>query len=315
MRLLLTLPLIAFLAARPALALPAERTAAERALAEGRVDDVVKLVGSSQDAASQLVLCRAYYAEQLGDEAVAACETALKSLGDNSQAQVWMGRAYGLKARTASPFAAMRWARKVKAAFERAFAIDASNPSAANDLGEFYVGAPAIVGGGLDLATDLASRLNATMPEAGHRIKAMVAEKQHDYATAEREFRAATAVANRAEAWVDLGAYYFRRNDGKQASAALERAVSLDPHHGPPTVDVATLFEENHWSSERSMRLLREYLEGSSRSDDAPAFAAYTRLGLLLRQSGDREGAKIEINKALALASKYAPARKALQGL
>ncbi|SEF64627.1 hypothetical protein SAMN05421819_0688 [Bryocella elongata] len=282
---------------------------------EGRVDELVRMLVGSQDGQSQLLLCRAYYAEELGDQAVTACEVALQTLHDDSQAQLWMGRAYGLKARNAGPFAAMKLARKVKSSFESAYQLDPHNAAAANDLGEFYVGAPSIVGGGVDLAADLADKISGTMPEAGHRVRAMIAEKQKDFPTAEREFRAATAVANRPEAWVDLGAYFFRRSDGKQAVSALEHAVALDTRHGSPTVDSATLLQENHWGLERPEHWLRQYLEGSAKSDEAPTFRVHTKLGLMLKKDGDVAGAKIEINKALALASNYAPASKALQGL
>jgi tetratricopeptide (TPR) repeat protein len=295
----------------------ADRGVAERALMEGRVDDMVRLLGSvpAQDGQAQLLLCRAYYSEELADLAVQACEAAVKTLQGDTQAQMWMGRAYGLKARNSGPFAAMKLARKVKTAFEAAYQADPHSAAAANDLGEFYVGAPSMVGGGLDLASDLADKVSGPLPEAGHRIRAMIAEKQHDYAAAEREFRAATTVANRPEAWVDLGAYYFRRSDGKQAVSALEQAVSLDARHGPPTVDAATLLQENHWGLDRPERWLRQYLAGSAKSDSAPAFHVHTCLALMLKKDGDREGAKIEITKALALASNYEPAQKAMQGL
>ena len=302
--------------ARPS-AWAADRSVAERALLDGRVDEAVRLLGSvpAQDGPGQILLCRTYYAEELADQAVQACDTALQTLRNDSNAQLWSGRAYGLKARTAGPFAAMKLARRVKTAFEAAFQLDPRNAAAANDLGEFYVGAPAIVGGGVDLASDLADKVMGSMPEAGHRIKAMIAEKQKDWPAAEREFRLATAVANRPEAWVDLGAYFFRRSDGKQAVSTLEHAVALDPRHGPPSVDAATLLQENNWGLERPERWLRQYLDGSAKSDDAPTFRVHTKLAQMLKKDGDLAGAKIEINKALALASNYVPATKALQGL
>ena len=56
-------------------------------------------------------------------------------------------------------------------------------------------------------------------------------------------------------------------------------------------------------------------LSSPAKSDDAPAFKVHVQLGELLAQQGDKAGANREYVAALALASNYAPARKAIQGL
>lgn len=296
---------------------PADHAALERLLNDGRVDEVVRSAGTPlpADGAMHLLLCRAYYAEALPDPAVRECETALQSMGNDSQAHDWMGRTYGLKARMAGALTAMKWARKVKASFERAYQLDPHNQNAARDLGEFYLDAPSFVGGGLDLADDLQQRISPVYPEAAHRLRGLIAEKRHDYATAEKELRAAAETANRPEAWVDLGAYYFRRSDGQKAVSTLEHAVALDTRHGPATVDAGTLLEENHWGLDRSKRWLRLYLDGPARAEAAPTFVVQTRLAIMLKKDGEIESAKIEIRKALELASGYAPALKLQQNL
>src|SRR5580698_190709 len=175
-----------------------QRAASERALMQGRVDEAIAglrpiVAANPQDGQAHLLLCRAFYAEELPEPAVSECEAALISLDKNSAAQDWMGRAYGIKASHSGPIAGYKLAGKVRIAFEAAVNLDPGNGDAVDDLSEYYVGAPAIVGGGTDKALALASRVEAQLPEQAHRTRGLAAEKNKDYATAEHEFQAAVA--------------------------------------------------------------------------------------------------------------------------
>ena len=55
--------------------------------------------------------------------------------------------------------------------------------------------------------------------------------------------------------------------------------------------------------------MLENYLAGSSKSEEAPAFIAYARLGQLKQQLGDTAGAQQEFAAATALAREYNPAQ------
>jgi len=56
--------------------------------------------------------------------------------------------------------------------------------------------------------------------------------------------------------------------------------------------------------------MIESYLSSSQKSEEAPAFVAHVRLGLLKEQLGDVEGAKRERTLALALAHEYKPAQE-----
>lgn len=295
------------------------RVAGERALMTGRADDAVKIlhqvvVANPKDAAAHLLLCRVFYSEELPDEAVSECEAALASgLGNDSKAQDWMGRAYGRKADKAGPFGGLSLARKVKAAFELAVQLDPSNAAAVNDLSEYYVGAPSMVGGGLDKAQALADRVAAKLPESSHRMRAMAAEKDKDYGTAEREFKAVVGVAGHADAWTDLGDFYARRKQKDQAIVALHKAIEVDTAKDASLVDVASVLHTIKREPDTAERALRDYLASNAKSDAAPAFKAHYELGKVLSSEGNKAGAKSEYQAALALAANYAPARKAME--
>jgi len=296
------------------------RTAAERALMQGQIDTAVTILrgylnANPKDAEAHLLLCRAFYSEDLADAAVDECEAAINGLSQNSEAQDWLGRACGQKAQNAGYISGYRLARRVQAAFEQAVSLDPKNGAAVNDLAEYYVNAPSIIGGGLDKAEALANRENSLVPQSAHRTRALVAEANKDYGRAEAEFRAALQVAGKPEAWADLGHYYARRRQFDQAVEALRRCMEADPGMDVAVVDAASILMEIDREHDLSEKMLRGYLAGNAKSDAAPAFKVHEQLGQLLEKKGDRVGAKIEMEEALALVHDYVPAKKALQTL
>jgi Tfp pilus assembly protein PilF len=172
-----------------------------------------------------------------------------------------------------------------------------------------------IIGGGLDKSTALATRALAQQPQPAHRILAMTAERRKDYGTAEREFRAAVAVANRADAWNDLGAFYRRRGQYDKAVEALKQGLTVNRAKDASLVDSASLLDRMQREPELAEKALRDYLESGVKSDDAPAIKVHVMLGKQLESRGDKAGAKIEFETALQMASSYAPAKQALQQL
>lgn len=306
------------------LALPGQLLAddaqAEALLKQGRVDEAAAmlkqtLASDAHDARAHQLLCRAYYAQDIADPAVRECEQATQDDPSNSDHQMWLGRAYGLKASQANMLTAFGLAKKVHVAFERAIQLNPSNVTAMSDLGHYYVDAPAIVGGGLDRAQALASQLMARSPGKGHGLLAMIAQKKNDMATAESEFKSAVAVGKTPEAWVDLGLFYQQTSQYDRAAAALQSSIEANRTKNPALVDAASIYTDMNRQLDVAERLLREYLASSAKTDDAPAFKVHQQLGNLLEQRGDTSGARREYVAAAAMASNYAPARKAVQGM
>jgi tetratricopeptide (TPR) repeat protein len=312
------IPCCAHANATPKHPTPNPLSESEKVLLQGRADDAVArlqtlIAANPQDGRAHLLLCRAFYAEELTDRAITECEAALATQPNDSKTQDWMGRAYGQKADRSGPFAGYKLASKVRASFETAVQLDPRNDDAVNDLGEYYVSAPPIVGGGVEKALALANRAEPQLPQTAHRIRALAAEKQHDNATAENEFKAAAAVADHPDAWFDLGHFYFRRNQKDQAIEALHHAIDVDRAHGPALVDVASILARLHTQTDVAENVLRTYLASNAKTDAAPAFKAYVELGHLLEGDGDKQGAQTQFQTALALAHDYAPAKKAIQ--
>jgi tetratricopeptide (TPR) repeat protein len=297
----------------------ADSTQANALLQQGRVDEATAslreiLAAQPGDAQAHQLLCRIYSAQDMADNAIHECELAASSAPASSDNQMWLGRAYGFKASHANALSALSLAIKVRIAFERAVQLDAENIHALNDLGEFYVAAPALVGGGLGKAQAQAARMQPHFPSQAHRLLALIAEKKKEDAIAETEFSNAVAAGKTPEAYIDLGHFYERHHQPDKMVDALRSGIATDHRKGPSLVDAASILTDAHRSPQLAETLLRAYLASSAKTDDAPAFKVHVQLGELLAHRGDPAAAHREYAAAIALASNYAPARKAMQG-
>jgi tetratricopeptide (TPR) repeat protein len=122
----------------------------------GPADEAAKLYASTDYEASLRLLTalpekdahvfdligRNYF--RLGDfkKASEAYEKAVAADPSNSDYENWLGRAYGKRAETSSPFTAPGLASKARQHFERAFALNPRNRDAIDDLFEYYLEAP-----------------------------------------------------------------------------------------------------------------------------------------------------------------------------
>jgi tetratricopeptide (TPR) repeat protein len=293
------------------------------ALQEGRVDDATTLLRSildanPQDATAHQLLCRVFYAQDEADEAIRQCELAaaiVTSPGLASDNQLWLGRAYGMKARHAGLIAGFTLARKVQASFALAVELNPSNLAALNDLGEYDVAAPFIVGGGADKAQALAARMMSRYPAAAHRLLARLADSNNNLPVAESEFKQAVAVQHSAEAWIDLAHFYQTRERPDDALAAVTSGLAADHTHGPVLVDAASILIAAHRAPDLAERCLRDYLASHATSDAAPTFKVHLQLSRLFTARGDRSDANREIEAAAALAPAFARNARPAQGL
>jgi len=296
--------------------------AAWHALMEGRVQDAETalrqmIASNPSDAYAHQLLCRTFYSQEMYDAAVAECQaaagSATASREEASDTQLWLGRAYGMKAQRAGPIAGFKLARKVQASFAQAVDLNPNNVAALNDLGEYDVDAPFIVGGGLDKAQLLADRMMPRFPAAAHRLLARMANSENDLPSAETEFKRAIAVGGAAEAWIDLAQFYEARKRPDDAVTAVRSTVAADHSHGPALVDAASILIAIHRAPDLAERCLRDYLASRTKTDAAPAFKAHLQLGRLLAARGNSDEAEREADAAAALAPGYSRSKRAVQ--
>jgi tetratricopeptide (TPR) repeat protein len=257
--------------------------------------------------------CRVHFTLEEWDLATAACQHAVNLDGENSNYHMWLGRALGEKAREASFLSAYSLGKRVRIEFEEAVQLNPRSAEALADLGEFYRSAPGVIGGGLGKAERVAAQLDSLDPPRAHELRGHIAEEQKDYDTAEREFKEAIAAsAHPAFRWTTLAEFYRRRERWNDMEWAIESCISAterDKHAGVPLYDGASTLIDASRDLPLAAKMLEDYLAGTAKTEEAPAFAAHTQLARVKSKLGDFAAAKREQAAALALAREYKPAQ------
>jgi tetratricopeptide (TPR) repeat protein len=292
---------------------------AHAALQTGQADQVLNLLAglpaaARTDAQARNLACRVEFILGRWDAAVNDCQLAVRLDPGNSEFHMWLGRAYGEKADRASFLTAFSLGKRVLIEFQTATRLDPRNGEALSDLGEFYVEAPGIVGGGLDKAESVAKELDRVEPARAAELRARIAEKRNDFGTAELQFKKAIAVSpHPALQWATLARFYQLRKRFAEMDAAIRNCMSAaerDPYgSGVGLYDAAGVLIAAGRDPGVAARLLQDYVNGASQSEEAPVFVAYYRLAYLQKKMGDPAGAEQSQAVAYRLAPQYNPAQ------
>lgn len=290
-------------------------------LAAGRADDAIttlhsKINASPGDAESYNLLCRAYFSLGDWDRGISACEKAVALEPDNSRYHLWLGRIYGEKADQSSFLSAAPLAGKVRTQFETAVRLDPNNVDARSDLGEFYLEAPGIVGGGRDKAEAQAQALAPLDAAQADYLKGRIAEKKKDPVTAEKAYRAAIEASHgSALTWFNLALFFRHQERWNDMEDAIQQAVSAQVDRPEIIMESGEVLLRSGRNFPAAVQYLRRYLALSSKAEEAPAFKAHYLLGTALEKQGDKQGAAQEYRAALSLARNFSRAQEALDRL
>ncbi len=313
--------LILVLALSSAAALAVADESAPALLAAGRADDAIttlhsRINSSPSDPEAYNLLCRAYFSMGDWDRGISACEKAVALAPNNSRYHMWLGRIYGEKADGSNFFSAASLAGKVRNEFEAAVRLDPNNVDARSDLGEFYLEAPGIVGGGRDKAEAQAQALAALDPAKAGYLKGRIAEKKKDLVTAEKEYRAAIeASRGSALTWFNLALFFRHQQRWNDMEDAIQHAVSAQVDRPEIIMESGEVLLRSGRNVQAAVQYLRRYLALNSKVEEAPAFKAHYLLGTALEKQGDKQGAAQEYRAALSLAKNFSRAQEALDRL
>jgi len=292
----------------------------EQLLAAGRADEAImslqsQLASKPSDAASQNLLCRAYYMIGNWDSGIAACEKAVSLEPKSSLYHLWLGRIYGEKADHSSFITGANLAPKVRREFETAVNLDPKNMEARSDLADFYLEAPSIIGGGSDKAEGQAAQMLSTDPAGAAIVRAKLAQKRNDFTQAEKEYKSALDISGgKAGIWLGLAKFYLQRKQYDRMEEAIQHVASSNQQNQHVFVDAADFLIRNKRDIAQAGDMLRRYLAGRT-VEEAPAFKAHYLLGSLMEKNGNKTAAAQEYRAALSLASNFAPAQTALNHL
>ena len=212
-------------------------------------------------------------------KAIGFLEKAVARDASNAEFVLWMGRAYGRRAET-NWLLAMPNASKARQCFERAVALNPHYHEALNDLFDFYLNAPSIIGGGLDKAETLAQRVKADRPAEYEYDEAQLADKRKDYAAVEAHYRRAMELApTEPGRYIDLARYLAKRGRLAESDALFAKAAKVAPSDPRIAFERAKIYIENQRNLPEARQLLRRYLAYEITPDDPPKQMAEKLLG------------------------------------
>lgn len=289
----------------------------EDLLKTGRADDALRLLNNEvrvhpDSASAYNQLCRVYFQLEMWDTALRMAEKSTSLEPRSSVFHQWEGRAAGRKAENSNPFTAFGLARRVKAEFERAVALDGNNISARSDLVEYYLEAPSFLGGDKNKARLQADAVAQRDRGLADYLYARVEEKQGS-GRAEQGYQRAIASSSNdaARFWVELAYFYRRSGRPQDMESAVNHSLQAPGHDGTPLYDAAYLLLRTGRNFPGAVQMLRDYLDNHT-TEDGPSFRAHYLLGELFEKQGDRDRAVEEFRASLSLASQFRPARDAL---
>jgi tetratricopeptide (TPR) repeat protein len=217
------------------------------------------------------LLGRNYY--MMGDfkKATDALERAQSDEPRNSQYALWLGRAYGRWAEISNPFSAISHASKARQYFEKAVELDPRNLEALNDLLEYYMEAPGMLGGGWEKAKATAARIGQVDPAEGHYAQATLAEKHKEMASAEDQLRHAIELApHQVGRFIDLARLLAKQGRYQESDQNFARADQLAPDSPKLMYAKADVYIKSGRNLETAKDLLKRYLSATITPDDPP---------------------------------------------
>jgi Flp pilus assembly protein TadD len=198
-------------------------------------------------------------------------EKAVAADPDNSEYELWLGRAFGRRAETASPFTAPANANKARQHFEKAVQLDPRNKDALSDLFEYYLQAPGFMGGGLDKAIDVADRMASIDPVEGHWAQARLAEKKKEFVSAEQHLqRAAQMAPHQASRLIDLARFLAKQGRYRESDRSFREAEKIAPNDPQLIYARADTYIQQGRNLDDARKLLQRYLEAQLTPDDPP---------------------------------------------
>lgn len=269
-----------------------------------------------KDAEAAFQVGRSLLALKKNEPAAEWLEKAAELAPNRSDVQLLLGRAYGRAAMEANVLRQPGLAKKTRVAWEKSVALDPNNLEAREDLIDFYLEAPGIMGGSVEKAQEQAAEITKRDPARGHMASANIALNQKDNAAAERELKAAVQAApNNAALRMRLALFYQDQQKWEAAFETLEAALTADPNNWNALYQMGRTGAFSGKRLDRSEECLKRYFEHKPGPDDPPLANAHFRLGQIYEKKGNKALARTEYQTALKLDPKLQDAKDALAKL
>jgi tetratricopeptide (TPR) repeat protein len=234
---------------------------------------------ADQSAAASELLGQSYF--MLGEykKSTAAFERALALDPSQSAYFHWLGRAYGRRAETSFPLAAVGYAAKARSNFEKAVQLDPKNLEAVSDLLEYYLQAPGFMGGGFDKAEEMAALIAGHDAAEGNFARARIAEERKDYSRAEALLKRAIELApHQVGRMLDLAKLLAKQGRFEESDAVFAQARQVAPDAPKLLFAEAATYIKCNRRKDEARELLTRYLAANTSPDDPSKSEAHRLL-------------------------------------
>jgi tetratricopeptide (TPR) repeat protein len=245
---------------------------------------------SKEFAAAQYYLGRIAFDEKDYDAAEEYFEEAIEIDNKVAEYHTWYGNTLGTVAADANLFKQAMLGPKMKNAWEKAVELDPKTVDARESLIQYYLQAPAIAGGSVDKAKEIANEIVKLKPAEGHRQLGNIYYKEKNLGEAEKEFMA-MAKADPAYA-SGLANYYIIQKQYDKAFALFENELKKNPE------DMMAMYQIGKTSALSGQRLeqgeasLKKYLTYEPQKNEPSHAGANMRLAQIMEKGGKKSEAK-----------------------
>jgi tetratricopeptide (TPR) repeat protein len=247
------------------------------------------------------------------DDAVSAFERAAALDPTSSLYQMWLGHAYSRQLSTAGFLRKPFIARRCGEAYNMAVKLDPASVDAAEARLDFFLGAPSIVGGGIDKARAEASRIATLDAYRGVMAEARIAEHEKEWPKAEQLYR--SLMADYPDRTGAVDALLTILQNGKrfeEAFTIVDDRLARLPNESSSLYNLGRLSAVSGQHLARGESAMRRFLAMTG-ADPVRQSNAHYRLGMIKERMGDAAAAATEYRAALDLYPRHEPAAAALK--
>ena len=274
----------------------------ERRLSEACGTLHAAVQGDPGDSRAAYYLGRALMAEDDLEAARPWFERAVELDPLSSEKHEWLGRCLGFMAARGSFLTRTSLAPKIRRAFERAVELDPDNVEARLDLLEYYVQAPAIMGGSHEKARKEAAAIATRDRMRGYRAEGRIEDHEKHYDAALALYaKAAAEFPDQIEPALWASNIGVARKNYPLAFEPLDAFLARNPGNMPVRFHIGRVAAISGQRLDRAEELLRSYIAWQPGRDDPQRPQALARLAQVCEKKGDRAAARRAYEDALQL--------------
>ncbi len=276
---------------------------------QGRYDEAKKILAPlPNDPGAVETLGRIALAEGDDERAIELFEKAVNMRPSSAAYHFRLGQALGAKGQKASLFARMSLAGRLKKEFEKAVALDPNHLNARLGLIDFYVMAPAVMGGGEEKAMQQAADIRKRDATMGHSAYARIYTLQRKNDLVRKEWQDFVREQPKSPIAHSLYGSFVGTIDQKvkEGFDEIDLAINLDPSYMPAWYRLGNLAANSGAQLARGEEALKKYLTYKpAENEPSPANAHYF-LGMVY----EKQGKAAEAKRSYAEALKFTPSSK-----